>query len=93
MNKFLYFAFFQTIMDILKPSTVWLGDMCFRKNNEVLRKSYLTLTLKGRGYFTNQIDGGRGAIMDGPPFISARSNGKMLFFFMELTFCKQKIIL
>jgi len=21
-------------MDILKPSTVWLGDMCFRKNNE-----------------------------------------------------------
>ena len=33
-----------------------------------------TLTLKGRGYFSNEKNGGEGAIM-APTFISARSNG------------------
>ena len=36
------------------------------------------LTLKGRGYFTNEKDGG-GAIM-APPIISARINGMRLVF-------------
>ena len=36
------------------------------------------LTLKGRGYFTNEKDGG--GAHNGPPVISARSNGKRLIF-------------
>ena len=40
-------------------------------------KSDIFLTLKGRGYFTNEKKGG--GIM-AHTFISARSNGKMLIF-------------
>ena len=54
---------------------VWEAKIIFDENTALT----FPLTLKGRGYFTNE-KGGGGVPLSGPPVISARSNGKRLIF-------------